>query len=112
DRRIPLQHLIRFMKAHGIPLKSIETGQTRTLIADPETELTDLLREALRTAGDYAVRVADSTFEAGALTHDFRPHVLLVSLDLPGMDGRSLVRYFAGRGELAGTRIIGTSPAL
>jgi excisionase family DNA binding protein len=112
DRRIPLQQLLRFMKAHGMPLDELETGQVRVLIVDPDRDLTALLQQALSAAGQYDVRVAESTFEAGALTEQFRPHVLLVSLDLPGIDGRLLARFFAGRPELEGTRIVGTSPAL
>jgi excisionase family DNA binding protein len=112
DRRIPLQQLIRFMKAHGMPLDALETGQVRVLIADPETELTGLLRQALASAGEYEVRTAESTFEAGAMTEQLQPHVLVVNLDLPGMQGRALARFFAGRAELAGTRIIGMGPGL
>ena len=34
DRRIPLNSLIRFMKAHQIPLDGLQSGQTRVLIVD------------------------------------------------------------------------------
>src|SRR5512134_3842153 len=68
DRRIPLQQLVRFMKAHGMPLDELETGHTRLLIADPEAELTGLLQQALTSTAEYDVRTADSIFEAGALT--------------------------------------------
>lgn len=112
DRRIPLQQLIRFMKAHGMPLDELETGQVRVLIVDPDRDLTALLQQALTAPGQFDTRIAESTFEAGALTEQFRPHVLLVSLDLAGVDGRLLARFFAGRPELEGTRLIGTSPAL
>ncbi|HOB75184.1 MAG TPA: response regulator [Phycisphaerae bacterium] len=112
DRRIPRQQLVRFMKAHGMPLDEIETGQTRILIADPETELTGLIQQALMAGGQYEVRTTESAFEAGAITETFQPHVLLVDLDLPGIDGRTLARFFAGRAELKGTQIIGMSAAL
>lgn len=110
DRRIPLQSLIRFMKAHGMPLDGLETGQTRILIADHERELTALLQQAL--TGEYEVQVADSTFEAGAVAQQFSPHVLVVNLEMAGMDGRSLTRFFASRPELSGAQIIGLSAAL
>jgi excisionase family DNA binding protein len=112
DRRIPLQQLVRFMKAHGMPLDELETGQTRVLIVDPERDLTSLLQQALAAANQFEVRVAESAFEAGAVTEQFHPHVILVSLDLPGIDGRVLARFFAARAELDGAKLIGTSPAL
>ena len=73
DRRIPLQQLIRFMKAHGIPLNGLDTGQTRILIVDEDSDLTNLLEQALQESGLYEVRVADSALEAGAATEDFHP---------------------------------------
>lgn len=112
DRRIPRQQLIRFMKVHGMPLGGLETGQTRILIADPEIELTGLLQQALTANGEYDVRTAESAFEAGALAATFGPHVLLVSLDIPGVDGRALNRFLASHAELKGTQIIGMSPGL
>lgn len=112
DRRIPLQHLVRFMKAHGMPLGDLDSGRTRILIVDPELELTTLLQKALSETGDYDVRVADSTLEAGALAQSFQPHVLVVNVDLAGMEGRVLTRFFAGRPELKGAQIVGMGGAL
>ncbi|MEP0843192.1 MAG: response regulator [Phycisphaerae bacterium] len=107
DRRIPLQQLIRFMKAHGMPLGELETGRPRILIVDPEYELTALLQQTLSADGEYEVRVADSTFEAGALTQSFEPNLLIVDVDLPGMDGRAITRFMVQRPELKRARLIG-----
>ena len=43
DRRIPLNALIRFMKAHNIPLDGLQSGHTRVLIVDDESEIIDVL---------------------------------------------------------------------
>jgi len=112
DRRIPLQQLIRFMKAHGMPLDAIETGQTRILVVDREPDLTDLIQQSLSQAGQYEVRVADSVLEAGAVLEQFKPHVLLVDVDLPGIEGRTIARFLAGHSELAGTYLIAMSASL
>lgn len=112
DRRIPLQQLIRFMKAHGMPLDAIETGQTRILVVDREPDLTELIQQSLSQAGQYEVRVADSVLEAGAVLEQFKPHVLLVDVDLPGIEGRTIARFLAGHSELAGTYLIAMSASL
>lgn len=112
DRRIPLQQLIRFMKAHGMPLDAIETGQTRILVVDREPDLTDLIQQSLSQAGQYEVRVADSVLEAGAVLEQFKPNVLLVDVDLPGIEGRTIARFLAGHSELAGTYLIAMSASL
>ncbi len=67
DRRIPLDQLMRFMKAHGMPIGGLETGQTRLLIIDSDADLTDLLRTVLSEQAGYDVRTATSGFEAGAI---------------------------------------------
>lgn len=112
DRRIPLQHLVRFMKAHGMPLDELETGHTRILIVEPELELTTLIQQAMTEAEGYEVRVAGSSFEGGAVAESFQPHVMIVNVDLPGIEGRTLARFLANRPEMKGTQIIGMATAI
>lgn len=112
DRRIPLRHLIRFMKAHGMPLNGLETGTTRLLIVDADLELTALLRSALEENEAYTVHLADSALEAGAQVESFAPHVILADIDLPGMDGPTLTRFMASRAELRNVGLIATGASI
>ena len=106
DRRIPLAQLIRFMKVHGIPLNELDTGQTRLLIVDDEPELTSLLQRTLSENNRYEVRIAESPLEAGAFMEQFRPTVVLVDIDVPGIDSRAFSRFISSRAELQGTQLI------
>jgi excisionase family DNA binding protein len=106
DRRIPLQQLIRFMKAHGLPLNGLETGQVRVLIVYNDEDFTNLLQQTLTKSANYEVLVAPSVFEAGALSEQFRPNVVLFDIDMPGIDGRGIARYFSSRAELRGAHLI------
>lgn len=112
DRRIPLNQLVRFMKAHGIPLNGLDTGQTRLLIVDADSDLCGLLQSTLAETHHYEVRVANSALEAGAILEQFRPSVLLVDIDVPGVDARTLPRFLASRAEFQGTHLIATSASL
>ena len=112
DRRIPRSQLIRFMKAHGMPLDGLETGEMRLLIVDGDPELTALLQRALTADGGYEVRVAESALEAGALMEQFRPAVVLVDIDVPGIDGRSLSRFLSSRGELQATQLVAVGASI
>ncbi len=47
DRRIPLDQLVRFMRAHDIPLNGLESGTTRVLIVESDANVGKLLAEAL-----------------------------------------------------------------
>ncbi len=106
DRRIPLQQLVRFMRAHGIPLNGIETGQIRVLLVDNESDLVELLKTALCDKADCEVQVANGGFEAGAIAQSFRPHVMLVDIDLDDVEPRQICRHVRSNTDLQGTRII------
>lgn len=109
DRRIPLRALIRFMKAHGMPLNGIESGQTRVLILDCEQDMADLLSRTLGEEGTYEVHTAASAFEAGMLMERVRPHVMLVDVALPDVDTHALARLVAANPELHGVKLIAMS---
>jgi len=106
DRRIPLQQLIRFMKAHGIPLNGIETGEVRVLIVDSDEDFVELLRQSLTQEGSYQVRTASTAFEAGAQVKSFRPHVILLDVSLPDVDPRAIGRMLAADPETQDIRLI------
>lgn len=109
DRRIPLQALLRFMKAHGMPLNGIESGQTRVLIVDSEPDMAALLCRSLGEEGTYEVHTAGTAFEAGILMERIHPHVLLVDVALPDMDAQALARLVVATPEFHGVKLIAMS---
>jgi excisionase family DNA binding protein len=109
DRRIPLNQLIRFMHAHGMPLDALETGQTRVLILDEEHEFTTLLREALKAEGRYVVDLAATIFEAGVLAQRLRPHVIVVEVSLSGLQPKRLCQFLRTHEDLQHVKLIAVS---
>lgn len=112
DRRIPVEQLVRFMKAHGMPLHGLETGQTRVLVVEEEQDLLQLLKTALAEEAGYDVRAASSAFEAGVEAGVFKPHVVLVDVSLPGVSGAQLSRYLRSHPDLQGTKLIAVTADL
>ena len=114
DRRIPMHHLVRFMKAHGIPLNGLDSGQTRVLILDDtdNEEMLNLLTEALGREAGYDVLSARSAFEAGVLAEKLKPNVILVDVTLADVDAANLCRLVRQQTELADIRLIAVSGAL
>ena len=106
DRRIPREQLLRFMRAHGMPLKGMEVGVTRVLIVDDEYEMADILRASLEREIGYAAKVATNAFEAGMLADEFRPHVILFDLDIANGDSRTVLRALKSNPDLAATKVI------
>ena len=112
DRRIPVQQLLRFMKAHGMPLNGLESGRTRVLLVDQDEELLSLLGQTLRHDYDYETKTASSAFEAGAVAESFRPHVLVLDVSQGDVDARHLCRHIRADSNLQDTRLIATSGAM
>lgn len=106
DRRIPLEQLIRFMRAHGIPLNGLEGDLTRVLIVEDQLEMADLIGRALAHQPNYDVHRAGGLFEAGAAAERLRPHVMLVSCDMNGVSPRTLVRAVRGSPDQSSTKLV------
>ena len=112
DRRIPIDHLLRFMRAHGIPLDGLDTGHTRLLLLDRDPSLCEALRARLNTNGGFEVACAASAFEAGVIAQEFKPHTLLVDVTLPDVSPKSISLTLRSKADLQATRLIGIAADL
>jgi len=81
-----------------------DQGRIRVMIVDDHPLLRNSLRQALDTPELELVAEAASAEEALEVALGVRPNVLLVDVELPGVDGLSLVRELAPR--LPDTRIV------
>jgi len=113
DRRIPRSQLVRFMKAHNIPLTGLEANaKLRVLLIDEDSDFTNLISETLNDTDRFDVRVANSAFEAGAIVREFHPAILVACVDTPGVSGQTLHHYLMSHAELQQTRLIGTGASM
>lgn len=115
DRRIPVGELIKFMRAHGIPMDGISTGRTRVLIVDDETDVTATLQKVLAEQTNYEVRVAASSFQAGMECERFKPHVVLLDLHLgeqQAQDAKNLAKLVRDSENLQMTHLVAMSGKL
>jgi len=112
DRRIPLSSLIRFMKQHHIPVDGLQSGQTRVLIVDDESEIVDVLEKVLTEQANYEVHTAHSGFASGIECEKFRPHVMLLDIHLGDIQGEEVLRLVRDNTDLELTRVIAMSGKL
>ncbi|MCC7387402.1 MAG: response regulator [Phycisphaerales bacterium] len=112
DRRIPLGELRKFMKAHGIPLDGLNSGRTRVLIVDDDTEVVDILRKVLTEQTNYEVATATSAFQAGLECEKFKPHVLLLDAHLGDDDTGKVAKLVHSSDSLQMTKIVAMSSKL
>ena len=64
---------------------------TRILIVDDEPDFTALLKENLEESGNYMVRQINDSSLALKAAVEFRPHLCIVDVVMPGMDGGDVV---------------------
>src|SRR5436305_4514119 len=109
DRRIPLNQLIRFMKHHGMPLNGLMTGCTRILIVDDEQDIVEVLEKILEDEAKYEVEVTKGGFAAGITAEKFRPHVILLDMNLRDIDAPEVAKHVKGSPDLQLTKVIAMS---
>jgi len=106
DRRIPLNELIRFMKANNMPTEVLGVGKMRVLVLDSDERSGLGLQETLKGRGGYEVLVARNGFEAGAAAQKFSPHVVLINLLTNGIDAHSICSCMRQNEDLSTIKIV------
>jgi excisionase family DNA binding protein len=112
DRRIPLRHLLQFMRDHGMPVKDLEGNTIRILIVDPDETTAAVVADGLAESDRYEVRTAANDFEAGMLAGKFEPHVMLVEVVAKAVDATEILSNLRSNPNLAATKVIAVAGAL
>jgi two-component system OmpR family response regulator len=87
-------------RVNPAPSNAIPVGE-RVLVVDDETDIADLLVTGLRFVG-FDVRAAHTGAQALATAADFRPHLLVLDVMLPDIDGFDLCRQLKSNSEQVG----------
>ena len=111
DRRIPLDQLVRFMRAHDIPLNGLESGTTRVLIVESDANVGKLLADALSREAGFETVTARHAFEAGYTAASSKPRVILMDVDISGLSERDALQAIRNLPEMNGTRFVAISSA-
>ena len=106
DRRIPLEDLIRFMRRHGMPLGSLDTGSTRVLVVVPDPLFRESLVESLNSQRWCECTGAESPFSAGVVAARMRPHVIIVDAATPDLRRADLCKAARSSEALQEAKII------
>ena len=116
-RRFMLDQLQQFARAHGIQLESADNAAApeplRVLFVDDDSVFTEYLREIV-LASDSSIDVKSATdgFRAGQLTEGFRPNLVALDINMPGIDGIELCRRLRTSPVTANSRLVMLSGSL
>ena len=106
-RRYMLQEVKRFARSHGIALQLENDERLRILIVDDQPEWLDIMVEILRNTQEAVViETAADGFEAGHKVAGFRPHVVLLDLMMPGIDGVQVCKAIKRDPDTSSARVI------
>ena len=105
-RRIPRQNLIKFMKDNNIPLDALKSGKKKILIVDDDPEIIELLVDVLSRDGRFDVKAASSGYDAGMLTQQLHPDLILLDYMLPDVNGNIVCQTIRRNPEFENVKII------
>jgi excisionase family DNA binding protein len=105
-RRIPRDELIRFMKNNDIPTEGFDTGERRVLVVDDDEEIVELFCDALGRDERFDVRTATTGYDAGILTHQFKPDLMILDYMLPDINGNKVCQRVRHDPEMAGMKVV------
>jgi excisionase family DNA binding protein len=105
-RRIPRDVLYKFMKENGIPTDALESGKRKALVVDDDESLVDLISDVLEADGRFEVRSANNGFDAGMLTKEYRPDVIILDVMLPDINGKEVCQRVRSDSTMDDVKII------
>lgn len=76
----------------------LENRDKRILVVDDDPTSSRLMRKALEWEG-YPVQVADSGSMALQLVHSWNPHLVLLDVNMPGLDGLDTLRFLRAQND-------------
>ena len=86
-RRIPRESLIKFMRENDIPLDLLDSGRRKVIVVDDDPEIVELMVDVLERDGRFDVRTAASGYDAGVMTQEFQPDLMILDYMLPDVNG-------------------------
>ncbi len=105
-RRIPRQSLTKFMRENRIPLDNLDSGKKKVLIVDDDAEIVELIADVLIRDGRFDIKSASSGYDAGGLTQQFRPDLILLDYMLPDVNGNVVCHTIKRNPEFENIKII------
>ena len=105
-RRIPREALLQFMKDNNIPPDALDSGKTKVLVVDDDPEIVELFVDVLERDGRFEVKTAGSGYDAGMITQEFMPDLIILDYMLPDINGNVVCQTIRKNPAFEHTKIV------
>lgn len=106
DRRIPREHLIRFLKEHGMPLGELEDeAMGKLLLVGVDGTVRSGL-DAVLPIEDFKVETAASGFEAGIQAESLHPDAVVIDFAMGRNEALMIAQNLRRNADYADTVLI------
>jgi len=108
DNRIPIEEGVRFMRENNIPVpqEMIDAvSPLKVLIVEDEESVVGMIERCLDQYG-FRFQTASDGLKAGAALMNFKPHLLILDLRIPELDGFKVLEFVKESEELKGTKVL------
>ncbi len=105
-RRIPRDALMLFMKENGIPPDALDSGKSKVLVVDDDPEIVELFVDVLERDGRFEVKTANTGYDAGIITSEFEPDLIILDYMLPDINGNVVCKTIRSKPEMEHTKIV------
>lgn len=106
NNRVRMVDFLNFLAAHNMPLPEVlRAYSNRVLVVDDDAPMA-ATQARLLTAQGYRVRVALNGFEAGDALRTFLPALMVLDLQMPGIDGFQVLDYVRQDADLRRLKIL------
>src|ERR1039458_7893843 len=85
---------------------TMKTEKKRILAVDDQASNTRLLKLYLERTNDYVVREVNDAKAALSTAEEFQPHLILLDVMMPGMDGGELAACFQENPKLKAVPVV------
>lgn len=107
DRRIPREHLIRFLKEHGMPLGELEDEAIgKVLIVGTEQAIRTSLNDQM-SADSFKLDFANSGFEAGIQAEAMHPDCVVIDFMMGRNEAVMIAQNLRKNSQYTDTVIVG-----
>ena len=105
-RRIAKEDLVEFIKKYNMPFPDELKEENRILIVDDDAEFREIAKGYLQKLEDIKIEEASDGFEAGEKVISFKPHVVILDIRLPGVDGYEVLRRIKKNEETKKVKVV------